>query len=51
MMAGFRTRKPAVNEPNNLALLFRYPLKNLQKLAKRQVIDFAASKPLHPLEV
>lgn len=50
-IAGFRTRIPAVDADNLLALLFGNPFQDLQELSERQIVNLASPQSLHPLEV
>ncbi len=48
---GLRTRIPAVDADNLLALLFSNPLQDLQELSECQITDLAPPKSLHSLKV
>jgi hypothetical protein len=50
-IAGFRTRIPAVDADNLLALLFGNPFQDLQELSERQIANFAPPQFLHPFQV
>ena len=50
-IAGFRTRIPAVDADNLLALLFGNPFQDLQELSERQIADLAPPQSLHPFQV
>ena len=50
-VAGFRTRIPAVNIDNPLALLFGNPLQDLQAVSEGKIVDLASPNPLHSFQV